>query len=67
MKPVSPPRRTPRTRLVLVLTLLLALFVLPGCGKSKDKKEPANKWDEMKWDEQKWGGVSTSPYSVSIS
>ena len=68
MNPVSPPRRTHRARLVLVLTLLIALFVVTGCGSDgDDDEEPSNKWDEMKWDESKWGSIVTSPYSILIS
>ena len=34
MNPVSPSSGSSRSRLVLVLTLLIALFVVTGCGKS---------------------------------
>ena len=68
MNPVNPPSGLNRARFVLVLALLIALFVVTGCGKSKDDpKEPSNKWDEMKWDESKWGGIVTSPDSILIS
>ena len=48
MNHVSPPRRTSCAPFVLVLTLLIALFVVTGCGKGggDDEEEPSNKWDE---------------------
>ena len=59
MELVSPPTRTRRVRRVLVLTLLIALFIVSGCGKSGDKDKdppgPNNNWDEMRWDASKWG------------
>ena len=69
MNPVSPSNGSSHSRLVLVLTLLIALFVVSGCGKGggDDDEEPSNKWDEMKWDESKWGSIVTSPYSILIS
>ena len=68
MNPVSPSSGLNRARLVLVLTLLIALFFVTGCGKGgDDDEEPSNKWDEMKWDESKWGSIVTSPDSILIS
>ena len=68
MNPVSPPRRTHRARLVLVLTLLIALFVVTGCGSDgDDDEEPSNKWDEMKWDEGKWGAVQPHTHRIVIA
>ena len=68
MNPVNRLGGSPRARLVLVLTLLIALFFVTGCGSDgNDDEEPSNKWDEIRWDEGKWGSVTTSPYSVLIS
>ena len=68
MNPVRSPVRRRRARLVLVLTLLIALFVVTGCGKSKDDpKEPSNKWDEMKWDEGKWGAIQPHTHRIVIT
>ena len=68
MNPVSSPVRRRRARLVLVLALLIALFVVTGCGKSKDDpKEPSNKWDEMKWDESKWGAIQPHTHRIVIT
>ena len=53
---------------MLVLALLIALFVVTGCGKSKDDpKEPSNKWDEMKWDESKWGAIQPHTHRIVIT
>ena len=69
MNPFSASRGSNRAPFVLVLTLLIALFVVTACGSGggDDEEEPSNKWDEMKWDSSKWGSVTTSPDSILIS
>ena len=69
MNPVSPSNGSNRAPLVLVLTLLIALFFVTGCGKGggDDDEEPSNKWDEMKWDEGKWGAVQPHTHRIVIT
>ena len=69
MNPFSASRGSNRAPFVLVLTLLIALFFVTGCGSGgdDDEEEPSNKWDEMKWDEGKWGAVQPHTHRIVIA
>ena len=52
MNPIKPSVGTHRTRLVVLLTVAVALFITTGCGKKggdDNPKKPSSEWDKMKW------------------
>ena len=71
MNPARPSAQIHRPRLVVLLTLVAALFITSGCEKKKggddDDKDPSNEWDEMKWDEGEGGAVELRLFRVVIA